>query len=211
MAAVLRGFDYAFLGRLVTATVLPRQYSRDRMSGTVLLATLSESDLAFLDALRAGESAPHYAERIHYSKRWAKWKSRRIRDRLGVATIKEAVRLSEEAGVTRSEFEGLQALIKQTNEAIENLAKASPQDKQAAETQVRERELSEKDLAAKLGISLDDVKRVRDENEYGKFKTMQERLDAERAAVVAEEEKLEEEKPQTDGLGGVFNLTRNAK
>lgn len=120
--------------------------------------------------------------------------------------------MADEAGVTRSEFEGLQALIKQTNEAIENLAKASPQDKQAAETQVRERELSEKDLAAKLGISLDDVKRVRDENEYGKFKTMQERLDAEKAAaVVAEEEQLKEEKPQTDGLGGVFNLTRNAK
>jgi len=186
-----------------------------------LFAILSESDLAFLDALRGGESAPAYAARIHYSKDWAKWKSRQIRDKLGVATIKEAIRLADEAGVTRAEFDGLMKAVAQTNEAIAKLAEAaSPSEKEHAQAQVQARELDEKEMAKRLGISLDDVKKIRDENDFAKFKAHQERLEKERAEADAaaaaagngdggEEGDGEDGGSVLDGLGGVFNLGRD--
>ena len=122
-----------------------------------------------------------------------------------------------EMQVGRGEFDALKALIESTNQAVGKLAEAvTPQEKEEAKQAVVEREMDERTMAKRLGISLEDVQRVRDENEYGKFKKMQDRLDKERADAAAEVEDEDEttdngktigEKVR-DGLGGIRNLDR---
>ncbi len=127
-----------------------------------MLDSLSESDLAVLDALRHGETANGYARRISYSVWWAKKKSRQVRAKLGVASIEEALAVSEGLGegITRAEFDGLQRTMGQLADALEQLQRAKPADQPAAQAQVRERELDVKDHAKALGISVDDVRKL---------------------------------------------------
>ena len=176
-------------------------------SGTGSLEPLSEKDLAFLAALRNGESANGYARRSHYSIRWAKWKSAEVRRKLGVKTIGEAIAMSETApeGVSKADFEALRQMIDATNKAVMDLSEASTaREKEEGKEEVRVREMDEREMAKKLGISLDDVSKIREEREYERYKKFEER----RAAELAEEEGSEEERRSTfdqmrDGLGGI--------
>lgn len=115
--------------------------------------------------------------------------------------------------VSRTDFDKLTGLVSSLADAVENLAKAQPSEQPAARAEVRERQLDVKDHAKALGLSLDDVKRLQDEKEYDKFRTMQERLDKERAeADAATNGELDDEDTRgvgqklVDGLGGIRNV-----
>jgi len=137
-----------------------------------LLDALSPSDLDFLDALRHGESANDYARRISYSVGWAKKKSRAIRDKLGVASIREAVEMSTPETISRQEFDALKELQERTADALDDLRKAAtPAEKQEAREQVQTRELDEKEMAKRLGISTDAVATIGDmQNDLAMFR-----------------------------------------
>ena len=156
---------------------------------------LSERDRDFLAALAAGETINDYARRNNFSLAWGSWKSREVRRKLGVATIREAVRMSEQEkeGVSRSDFDKLTGLVAKLGDAIEDLAKRP--NEPAAQQQVRERELDVKDHAKALGLTLDDVERLKGEKEYERFKAMQERLERER------DEELDDDDGGGDGNG----------
>lgn len=175
---------------------------------------LDDSDRAFLAALAAGETARDYAARQHYGPDWAKWKSRRIRRILGVDTIREAIRMSESEAVSRGEFDTLVSLINRLGESMEKLAER-PNDTGQQQVVAR-RELDVKDHAKALGLTVEDVEKLKGEKEYARFRAMQERLDAERAAA-EEEEGGEEEDGEgeqsglgkvLDGLGGITNVRK---
>lgn len=157
---------------------------------------LSERDLDLLDHLAAGGTVAGYAREHHFSKHWAKWTSRNIRQKLGVGTLEEAVTVSEteREAVSRSDFDKLTGLVAKLGDAIEDLAKRP--NEPAAQQQVRERELDVKDHAKALGLTLDDVERLKGEKEYERFKAMQERLERER------DEELDDDDDGGDGGNG---------
>lgn len=144
------------------------------------MSALDESDRAFLHAIAEGETAVAYARRHNYSDDWAKFKSRRVRGKLGAATLREAVAMADDdTGVSRADFEKLTGLVTRLGDSLEELARR-PND-QGQQQQVRERELDLKDHAKALGLTVEDVERLKGEKEYRRFKEMQERLDQERA------------------------------
>lgn len=174
---------------------------------------LNDSERSFLGAVREGESAAAYARRNNYSPDWAKWMSKQIREKLDVHTLREAVTMAEEnEGVSRGDFDKLFGAFTKLSDTVEELAKR-PNDP-AAQQQVRDHELDVKDHAKALGLSLDDVEKLKDEKEFGKFKAMQDRLDKERLEAEAEEDEDDSangggktlgEKVR-DGLGGISGV-----
>ncbi len=143
---------------------------------------LTDAERAFLAGLRGGDTIDAAAARLGYSSHWGKWKSRELRGRLGARTIREAVAMADDDDtVSRSDFEQLTKLVGRLGDALEDLAKR-PGD-EGKQERVRERELDVKDHAKALGLSLDDVEKLKGEKEYERFRAMQERLDAERAAA----------------------------
>ncbi len=182
----------------------------------MFLGLLTQDESEFLAAIRDGETAKDFARRHNYSEKWAEWTSGKIRSKLGVRTMREAITLSDE--VSKADFDALTKLVQSTNEALSDLAKAvTPTEQASAVAQVRERELDEKELAKRLGISLEDVNKIRDENEYAKYKGMQKRLEDEKAAAAAADDDAgddddadadEKKGGILDGLGGIRNLAR---
>lgn len=176
------------------------------------MAALSDVDRDFLAALRDGETIAGYARSHSYSKHWAKWQSRKLRRRFGVQTIGEAVLMgSDENGVSRADFDKLFGAFTKLSDAVEDLAKRP--DEPAAKEQVRERELSVKELAEKLGLSLEDVERVKGEKEYERWKTFEERRTKELEDEEGSGEEVEENgagkgigEVIRDGLGGIRNV-----
>jgi hypothetical protein len=177
--------------------------------------TTAETD--FLDALRRGETGNGYARRLSYSESWAKQKSRRIKQKLGVSTIGEAIAMSstesENGGVSRSDFEKLTGLIGKLASSIEDLVERP--DSNAAQQNVVQRELDVKDHAKALGLSVDDVSKLLEEKDYERFRKMQDRLDAERAATDESGGDDDDDDEQSggvlDGLGGIGNLVRGKR
>ena len=175
------------------------------------MADLSESEREFLDLLRSGLTVAGAAERMHYSSHWGKWKARQLREKLGVETIRKVRLMADgdglEPGITRAEFTKLQEAIAATNRAIEGLAESvSSGERKNGESVVQERVYTEKEHAKALGISLEDLGKLREEQDYSRFRAMQERLERER-----QEAEEEENEPQRDGLGGIRNLTRGGR
>lgn len=175
------------------------------------MALLSESDRSFLSALAGGETIAGYCRSHGYSRHWGKWKSRDLRRRLGVETIGEAVLMADEDGISRKDFEQLTGLVGSLATAVEDLAKR-PQAPEAKET-VRERELSVKELAEKLGLTPEDVERVKGEKEYERWKKFEERRLQELADEEGEGEGDGNGAPAgglgekiRDGLGGIRNV-----
>ncbi len=167
---------------------------------------LNASEREFLQAVEAGESQAAYARRQHYSRDWAKWMSKKVRAKLGVTTLGEAIAMSEGGDGSAAKLDKLTSLIEATNDAVAALAKAvTPQQQQQAQQQVVEREMDEKEMAKKLGLSLDDVAKVREEKDYQVWKKNEERRQKELAEEQGEVE------PQRDGLGGILNLARGGK
>ena len=170
---------------------------------------LSPVDVALLDWLLGGGTIVGYGREHSYSRDWGKWKSREIRRKLGVSTIEEALQLmaQEDEGVSKADFEKLTGLVGKLGDAIEELAKR-PADP-AQQQQVRERELDVKDHAKALGVSLEDVEKIRGEKEYEKWLAFEKRR--------IEEEEAEEGGNGSaggkslgdtirDGLGGIRNV-----
>lgn len=169
---------------------------------------LSESDLLLLEAVRSGQTLKEFASSRAYSERWAKWKSKAIRDKLGVASIREAVEMSEYAGL-----EGrIGGLERKLDDAISALTAAvTPKEQDAAKATIRDlkdelrlRGLTEKDLdeaaerkqAAKIDERVAAALKLRDE---------------EAAAAAAANGDGEELEPTfgekiRDGLGGIRNV-----
>jgi hypothetical protein len=171
------------------------------------VAALNESDHAFLQAVASGETAKDYAARCFYGPDWPKWKSRRIRRILGVQTIREAIEMTDDT-VSRKEFDTLTSLINRLGEGLEKLAERP--DDNGRQQVVAQRELDVKDHAKALGLSLEDVEKLKGEKEYGRFKAMQDRLDKERSELEDDENEEEEEETSAgrkilDGLGGITN------
>jgi hypothetical protein len=174
---------------------------------------LTPVDLDLLESLLAGGTIAGYARAHDYSRDWGKWKSREIRRKLGVDTIEEALaamRDDDDDGVSRADFDKLTGMVGKLGEALEELTKR-PGDA-GAQQNVRERELDVKDHAKALGLSLEDVEKLKGEKEYERFKAMQDRLDAERAA---EDDDEDDENGNgagglgqqiRDGLGGIRNV-----
>ena len=186
---------------------------------------LSDRDRDFLDWLRDGGTQVEYAREHGLSRDWAKWKSRSIREKLGVVTIDEAVQMTDENkdGVSRAEFDKLMSSFDELQDALEELrhvaANGTGAQTHTASSNVQERRLSLKDLAQALGLSVKDVERLREEKDYGRFKAFQERLAAEQAAAAppAGEEDDEDDDgggglldQVRDGLGGIRNVRRQA-
>lgn len=183
-------------------------------------SVLSELELSLLAALRRGIPVREFARMHNYSHDWAKWKSREIRRKLGVQTLREAMEMTDgDAGISRADFDKLAGVVQATQDAIADLAKAvTPGQRSDAQAQVQARELDEKEMAKRLGVSLDDVRKIREENDYQAFRKHQERLDKERAdaaaAAAANENSEGDGKGDgdggrlVDGLGGISNLLR---
>lgn len=186
---------------------------------------LSERDLEYLDWIRRGGTQQEYAHRHGYGPDWAKWKSRQIRDRLGVSTIREAIQMTDTNGspdgVSRQEYESLLEKFDSLQDALHELtqlgSRASNEERRGAAETVGERTLSLQDHAAALGLSMKEVKQLQEEREYGRFKQMQQRLRDEEAAAAADSDEDDDEEGDdersvterlVDGLGGVRNLRR---
>jgi len=179
----------------------------------VLPLTKAEAD--FLDALRGGETAKAYAARLNYSPAWAEWMSRKVRQKLDVGTIGEAVEMSEFAGL-----EGrLNDLSRKLDSALEAFSKATtPAEKEAATAKA---EGAQADLSAELrlrGLTLKDLDALQEQKFQAKVDERisaqlaeRDKVAAEEAAAAAEldngdvKEKNLGEKI-LDGLGGVRNV-----
>lgn len=181
-------------------------------NAVTLVLGLSDADLAFLDALRAGETANGYARRNHYSESWAKKKSRRIKDLLGATTIGEALAMSDLAGIER----GLADLGRKFDDALKALqAAATPAATSAATDTIRDlreelrlRGLTEKDLD-------EAAARKRDEAIDARVQAALDARDAAAAAAAGSEEDDDDEDVSDarslgdrvlDGLGGIRNV-----
>ncbi len=174
---------------------------------------LSERDQDLLTALAGGETLNDYARRHNYSLAWGQWRSRELRRLLGVATLREAVLMSqgEGEGVSRGDFEKLFSAVSGLTDAVEEMRKRPSEPQQQ---QVRERELDVKDHAKALGLSLEDVERLKGEKEYEKWLAFETR----RQKELDEEEGVEGEgegengkgkgigEQIRDGLGGIRNV-----
>jgi hypothetical protein len=178
---------------------------------------LSEADHEFLAALRGGLTANAYARRVGYSTAWAKKKSRKVRDHYQVATIEEALEMSEreQETVNRADFDRLMGAVGKLGDAVDELKNSRGTERPAAEERVRERELDVKDHAKALGLSLDEVEKLKEEKDYQRFKKMQDRLELERADELEAVEGEQDEngggglgEKIRDGLGGIRNLER---
>jgi len=117
----------------------------------------------------------------------------------------------EPQGITRAEFEGVQKALKDVADAIEELRNAKPADVPAAQAQVQARELTLKDHARALGLTVEEVTTMQEEKEYERFKARQARLDKEKADAAAAANPEPEPQPGVvqrvvDGLGGVRNV-----
>ena len=126
-------------------------------------------------------------------------------------------------GVSRAEFDKLMGSFTQLQEALDELrdvaANGTGAETHAASSNVQQRQLSVREAAAALGLSVKDVERLHDEKDYGRFKAFQERLAAEQAAAAPPggEEDEEEDgegggllEQVRDGLGGIRNVRRQA-
>lgn len=177
---------------------------------------LSDQEKDLLASVAAGGTLAGYSRDHDYSVAWGKWKGREIRRKLGVATLEEAIRVSQgepEPGVSRADFDRLSGLVEKLGDSLEELAQARPAEQPAARAEVRERELSLKDHAKALGLSLADVELLKEERDYERFRAMQERLEAERAEEAAEaaasggnDEGKGAGQRILDGLGGIRNV-----
>lgn len=172
---------------------------------------LNDTDRDFLAWLRQGKTIASYCSSHGYSREWGKWKSRQIRHLLGVETIGEAVVMADDdAGVSKLDFDKLFGAVGKLSDAVDELAKRPTTEKQET---VRERELDVKDHAKALGLSLEDVERLKGEKEYTKwleFETRrQKELDDEEAEEGGGDNGV---KPKgtvekvLDGLGGIKNV-----
>ena len=170
---------------------------------------LSPVDLDLLDSLISGGTIAGYGREHGYGRDWGKWKSREIRRKLGVATIEEAVAKmsSTDDGPSKADFDKLTGLVGKLGDAVDELVKR-PNDP-GQQQQVRERELDVKDHAKALGLSLEDVEKIRGEKEYEKWLAFEKRR--------IEEEEAEEGGNGSaggkslgdtirDGLGGIRNV-----
>jgi len=180
----------------------------------VLPLTKAEAD--FLDALRGGETAKAYAARLNYSPAWAEWMSRKVRQKLAVGTIGEAVEMSEFAGL-EAKLDGLAAELRAATEAMK--AAVTPAEKEEAAASARG---VQADLDAELrtmGLSRKDLEALRQQ----KFEAS---VDARVKAALEERDKLAAEEAEAkaaelengepkeknlgekilDGLGGVRNV-----
>ena len=179
--------------------------------GAECMDVLSPVDVDLLESLLAGGTIAGYARAHDYSRDWGKWKSREIRRKLGVDTIEEALAAmrDDDDGVSRADFDKLTGMVGKLGDALEELTK-KPGDS-GAQQNVRERELDVKDHAKALGLSLEDVEKLKGEKEYERFKTMQDRLDAERAAEDDDDDSGNGGgtgigQQIRDGLGGIRNV-----
>jgi DNA-binding transcriptional MerR regulator len=164
---------------------------------------LSERDRDFLAAISRGESINDYARRHNYSLDWGVYESRKVRRHYGVKTIREAVEMAEDdAGVSRADFDKLTGLVSKLGESLEELVRR-PNDP-AAQQQHRERELDVKDHAKALGLSLDDVEKLKGEKEYEKWKAFEDRRLKE-----LEEEEPEPESDSEGNGGGTLDKIRD--
>lgn len=147
------------------------------------MAGLSERDRDFLAALADGETQAAYARRNSFGSDWARWKSREVRHKLGVDTIEEAIEAmgDDDQSVSKSDFDKLTGLVTRLGESLEEFARARPHEQPAAREQVQQRELDVKDHAKALGLSVEDIEKLKGEKEFARFREMQDRLDAERA------------------------------
>lgn len=148
------------------------------------MVELTEAEWRFLDALRAGESANAYARRSHYSHDWAKWVSRRIREKLSVPTIREAITLTD---ISREDFDALKTELRELKEAQAELvaAQKSGSKRRIADARDDVAEARE-DLDGELksrGLTRRDLDQLAEEKEFERFRARQERLEAERAAA----------------------------
>lgn len=181
---------------------------------------LRNRDRDYLAYLRDGGTGADYARQHGFSRHWAKWKSRSLRERLGVATLEEAIQLmdDDEAGVSRADFDRLTQLVDGLGDAVEALTRAAPEDRNGARHEVQQRQLSLKDHAKALGLSLADVEKLQEERDYGRFKKWTDRLAAEKAAALEAEGDDDDEDDDDgddgvgrrilDGLGGIRNVNR---
>jgi hypothetical protein len=168
---------------------------------------LSDGDREFLAVLGAGSTIAAAARTLGYSPHWGKWKSRSLRRRFGVETIWEAVAMAEDdgTGVSRADFEKLFGAFTKLSEAVDEMAKRPGEP--AAQQAVTERQLDVKDHAKALGLSLDDVEKLKGEKRYEEFRSMQERLDAERAAA---DDEIEDDDDAGNGTGkGLGDVIRD--
>lgn len=132
---------------------------------------LTVSERAFLEAMRDGESGDGYARRINYSRPWAEWMRGKIRYKLGVERIGEAVKLSEYAGL-ESRFNALESKL---DSALEKLTQATtPKQERDARADIN-------DLLASRGLTTKDLDALAD----AKFS---DKIDARVAAVLAARE-----------------------
>ena len=174
------------------------------------MESLTPSESAFLLGLWAGERLRECARRLGYSDHWAKWISRRVRKRLGVNTLEEALAVSDLAGFERR-LSDLDSKLSQLADAV--LSAVTPQAKESARD----------DLASELklrGLTLKDLDALREQRESERVNAAVEaalkRREEEAAAKAAVEEPVEEE-PENgktvvekvrDGLGGSRKLDR---
>lgn len=136
---------------------------------------LEPEEAAFVAALRRGETAKEYAAGLNYSWSWAKWMSGRVRQKLGVDTMREAVRVSEYADE-----------IKRLGDRLEDLAGAVAR---ATTPQQREQARSGLDDELKLrGLTLNDLDALRESKENDRIA----------AAVDAALQRRDEEKAKAD-------------
>jgi uncharacterized protein YdiU (UPF0061 family) len=160
------------------------------------LARLKPIDRLFVDAVANGVSAQAFAREHHYSVSWAQWKSKQIRERLGVQTMGEVIRSVSE--MTADERAEARQLIRELREAKAELEKAkTPAAKEEAREDIRDAEADLRKLAAASGVSVEDLKKLQAEKRYAENKDFQSRYEsereAERLAAEAETDDDEEE------------------
>jgi hypothetical protein len=149
---------------------------------------LDEIDRAFLAAIRGGESAQSYARRIGYSGKWAEWKSKEIRRKLGVTSMKEALAVSE---LTAEEIAEIRKLKKELEEAKRDLAAAkTPGQRASAREDVAEAKSDLDDELRRRGLTRADLDELQQKKE-------DDRIDA-RIAAREEARRLEAEAADAD-------------
>lgn len=170
---------------------------------------LTQPERDFLDAICAGERANDYAKRINYSIPWAKWMSGKVRKKLGVPTLKEAVKVSEFADLERKLTGQIEALANAVREAV------TPKEKADAganlDHELKLLGLTRKDLEAAatakqealIDSRVDAALTAREE--AAKAKAEEEAAAAEVDSVDGESTVMDKVR---DGLGGVRNIGR---
>ena len=149
-----------------------------------MLLELNDSDRDLLAAYRAGTGLLAYAREHHYTRSWAKWKSRTIRAKLGAATLEEAARMADEpngGGMTAEDRAELKALREDLKEAQRALRAAStPRQEREARDDIQDAEDEIDRLARRTGISREDIEKVQKEKRYAEFQEHSSRYEAER-------------------------------